>query len=146
MAEINKSVLKRRLASDEIPGPGHYDSNIPFKPRQKDFPDLSIQESKRFLNEQIDESFLAEMQGRRPAPGFNSGVTRFDFLEKDRKTSSKTVAQDPYRPQVELQQLEGPQTRMQRQIHEMSGQDEITPMKPVVARGSAFRKYEMPNK
>jgi hypothetical protein len=112
MAEINKSVLKRRLATDEIPGPGHYDSNIPFKQRQRDFPDLNIQESKRLLHDQVDGGFLAEMEGRRPAPGFNSGVIRFDFLEKDRKSNNKTVTHDPYRPVVELQQLEGPQTRM----------------------------------
>jgi hypothetical protein len=72
------------LASDEIPGPGAYDSNIPFKGKQRDFPDLSIQESRRLLHDHVDENLLAEIQGRRPAPGFNSGVIRFDFLEKDR--------------------------------------------------------------
>ena len=30
------------MATDEVPGPGYYDSNMPFKPRQRDFPDLSV--------------------------------------------------------------------------------------------------------
>jgi hypothetical protein len=47
-----------------------------MKSGRRDFPDIAQTESRRFLGD-IDEEFLAEMTGRKPAPGFNSGVTRF---------------------------------------------------------------------
>ena len=43
----------------------------------RNFPDVAQTESKRFLGE-INEEYLAEMTGRKPAPAFNSGMTRFN--------------------------------------------------------------------
>ena len=72
-----------------------------MKSGRRDFPDIAQTESRRFLGD-IDEEFLAEMTGRKPAPGFNSGVTRFQ-KNRDANNKSKTMQNyDSSKPILEL--------------------------------------------
>jgi len=59
------------------------------------------------------------LAGKRPPPPFNQGSPRFE--ERDRNNRSRTVVYDPNKPVVELQQLEGPQQRIKREMMEQNG-------------------------